>query len=249
MFQVAICDDEAANHNLIKQLLLILTKCTHFSFDTYFFSSGEELLEYYKTHKSNPFHILFLDIEMNGINGINTAKQIRSLPDRDVQIIFLTSYPEYMMDSFDVQTFHYLIKPISNELFISKVTKLCNYILASINRYLTIKTNGEYLVLKNSAVIAITKVKNTIAKKRLEVITTEQRYACAGTLESYSNRLEYPFLLVHRSVIINMEHVLKFTVSSVVMSSKEEFPIGRSKAQTIKDSYARYMLARIKQRG
>lgn len=249
MFQVAICDDDIKNHNHLKHLLLMLTKRTPFSFDTNYFFSGEELLEYYKTHESNPFHILILDIEMSGMNGIDVAKKIRSLPDRDVQIIYLTSYPEYMMNSFDVQPFHYLVKPLSDEIFFAKITSLCNYIMASIHRYLTVKTNGEHLVLKNSNVIAIVKIKNMIAKNRLEVITTDQCYDCIGTLEGYASSLEYPFLLIHRSILINMEHVLKFTSSSVLMNNNQEFPIGRSKAPMIKESYARYLLARINQRG
>lgn len=50
---------------------------------------------------------------MGGINGIQTARQIRSLKHLDEQIMFLTSYPEYMVESFDVMTFQYLIKPIT----------------------------------------------------------------------------------------------------------------------------------------
>ena len=57
------------------------------------------------------FHILFLDVEMPEPNGIAAAQRIRNLPDRDVRIVFVSSYPQYMKESFNVQTFQYLTKP------------------------------------------------------------------------------------------------------------------------------------------
>ena len=65
---------------------------------------------------------------MPGRNGIETAEEIRKIPDRNVIIAFITSYPEYMQDSFDVQASQYLTKPISYELFEQKLEKMLAYI-------------------------------------------------------------------------------------------------------------------------
>ena len=65
-------------------------------------------------------------MEMPGRNGIETAQEIRNLPDRNVLIAFITSFPEYMQDSFDVQASQYLTKPISYELFEQKLDRLHN---------------------------------------------------------------------------------------------------------------------------
>ena len=65
---------------------------------------------------------------MPGRNGIEIAEEIRRIPDRNVLIAFITSYPEYMQDSFDVQASQYFTKPLSYELFEEKLTKMLGYI-------------------------------------------------------------------------------------------------------------------------
>ena len=63
------------------------------------------------------FQLLFIDVEMPELSGLDVAKRIRKLPDRDVKIVFVSNYPEYMQNSFDFQAFQYLSKPLSYEKF------------------------------------------------------------------------------------------------------------------------------------
>lgn len=248
MFHMAVCDDEKKELILLKEYLPRFTKRTAYSFETQYFSCGEELLHSYHEQMSYPFHILLLDVELKGLNGIEVAKKIRALPDRDVQIIFLTNYPQYVMDSFDVQAFHYLIKPVAYELFEAKMSKLCNYIVSSVNRFLMIKTEDGHMVIKKSDIIAIVKIKHSLAKNRLKIITSRQHYIISGTLSEYIGKLNRPFMLIHRSVIVNLEHVHKFTATSVFMDNQEQFPIGRTLAKEVKEAYAYYMIAQFKER-
>ncbi|MNI70165.1 Transcriptional regulatory protein YehT [compost metagenome] len=182
------------------------------------------------------------------MNGIETAKAIRKLPDREVQIIFMTSYPEYMIDSFDVQTFHYVIKPVTADLFTKKILSLCSYINSS-NRYISFKTKEGQLVLRKSDIIAIVKEKHAIAQKQLEIIALQERFTGYGTLSEYSAEENYPLLQIHRSIIVNMENVHKFTSASIVMSNMAEYPIGRSMIKQVKDNFARFMVSQLRERG
>jgi two-component system, LytTR family, response regulator LytT len=249
LLRIAVCDDEKKEHELLKEYLPRLMKSTAYSFEIQYFTCGEELLHYYNQQSSYPFHILLMDIELRGLNGIEVAKKIRALPDREVQIIFLTNYPQYVMNSFDVQPFHYLIKPVDYEYFEAKIIKLCNYIISSVNRFLMIKTEDGHMVIKNSDVIAIVKIKHSLAKNRLKIITSTQHYIISGTILEYISKLNRPFMLIHRSVIVNLEHVHKFTATSVVMHNQEQFPIGRTQAKEVKEAYAYYMIAQFKERG
>src|SRR5690554_4436059 len=110
MFRVAICDDEVNQRELVKNMLITLSVKSNIEFEYDLFSSGEQLVAHYENQETS-FHILILDVEMGGMNGIQTARSIRNLHHLDEQIVFLTSYPEYMVESFDVITFQYLIKP------------------------------------------------------------------------------------------------------------------------------------------
>ncbi|MFD2878861.1 hypothetical protein ACFTAO_27485 [Paenibacillus rhizoplanae] len=77
----------------------------------------------------------------------------------------MSSYPEYIMDSFDVQTFQYLLKPVPYELFQDKILKLCSYIHSSPNRFFTIKVEDDQVVLRRPDIIAIVKIKHSLAQK------------------------------------------------------------------------------------
>ncbi|MET3211265.1 UNVERIFIED_CONTAM: two-component system response regulator LytT [Paenibacillus sp. PvR008] len=249
MFKIAICDDEINIHKLVEQFLQKISARTSFVFDVHCFFSGEELLQHYKEHGPYAFHILILDVEMGGMTGIDAACKIRSLPNRDVQIVFLTSYTEYMMDSFEVQAFQYLLKPVSFILFEEKIVKLCRYILSSTHKFFVIKTEENQLLLRSTDIIAIVKVKHSLAQNRLKVIVKQQAFTIIGTLSEYSNKMEYPFVLIHRSIIVNMEHIRKFSATSVLMSNEQLYPVGRSHIKRLREIYANFVIAQIKEGG
>ena len=126
-YSIAICDDEISQIKTIEEYLERFSVKTDAKFHIERFTDGNELLKKYYNEKS-PFDILFLDMEMPVQNGLETAEKIRRLPDRNVLIAFITSYPEYMQDSFDVQASQYFTKPVSYELFEQKLEKMLAYI-------------------------------------------------------------------------------------------------------------------------
>lgn len=107
LYRISICDDELSQIKIVEDYLTRFSIKTETEFHIEKFSSGNELLKKYYNEKS-PFDLVFLDMEMPGRNGIETAEEIRKIPDRNVIIAFITSYPEYMQDSFDVQASQYL---------------------------------------------------------------------------------------------------------------------------------------------
>lgn len=242
MYRVAVCDDEAKLREQVKGLLLALSMKTNIEFEIGLFASGEQLLAHYEQGGA-PFHILILDVEMGGMNGIQTARRLRSLKHLDEQIIFLTSYPEYMVESFDVITFQYLIKPLAPGLLEEKILRLCDYFQAQDKKFLVIKSGYEEVVLKHDDIIGIEAAKSLTVKSKLNVITVTATYETKGLIAEYAAALrESHFLQIHRSIIINLLHVKKFSGGSVQMSGGQEFPIGRSRIKEVKDFYTKFMI-------
>ncbi|MRN56374.1 LytR/AlgR family response regulator transcription factor [Paenibacillus monticola] len=245
MYRVAIVDDEENQRKLVKNMLITLSIKTNIDFEFELFDSGEQLVSHYENHKT-PFHILILDVEMNGINGIQTARRIRSLNNLDEQIVFLTSYPEYMVESFDVITFQYLIKPIAPPILEEKMIKLFQYFQALDKKFMIIKSAYEEVVLRYDDIIGIEAAKSLTIKSKLNFITTNQIYESKGIISDYALALkDYNFLQIHRSVIINLIHVKKFASGAVLMSNGMEFPIGRSKIKEVKDFYTKFMIMKV----
>lgn len=244
MYRIAICDDEKRQREEVGQMLLALSVKTGIDFEVLSFESGEQLITHYKS-EANPFHVLILDVEMNGLNGIQTARRLREMKRHQEQIIFLTSYAEYMLESFDVVTYQYLIKPIEPDVFDSKMLKLCNYLQERTQDILIIKSAHEEIVLRQEDIIAIEAAKSLTVKSRLIFTTVHNVCEGRGLISRYAEALkDNRFLQIHRSILINLVHVHKFSGGKVVMSNGIEFPIGRSKIKEVKDICTKFMVMR-----
>ena len=103
--KIAICDDEAA----ITEWMAEKIKTIYKNAEICCYLSGEELLD-----SQEKIDILFLDIQMDGKDGMDTARQLRK-NGADTMIIFVTALEEYVFQAFDVGAFHYLVKPFSEE--------------------------------------------------------------------------------------------------------------------------------------
>ena len=104
MLRIAVCDDEP---QIVKQLADMVMQCAP-DCELSCYEDGEAVLKAQKT-----FDLIFIDIQMKPLNGLETAKRVRSL-DEGVLIVFITGWKEYVFDAFDVGAFHYLLKPGSN---------------------------------------------------------------------------------------------------------------------------------------
>lgn len=243
MFQVAVCDDDPEIQKRLHQFFQRISINESLDFSLKFFFSGEDLIHYYHEQECYPFHIIILAVKMNGLNGIETASTIRLLPDREVQIIFLTNYPEYILEGFEVQAFQYLLKPISYDLFAEKIVKLCRYILSSVHHFLSIKSKTEQLIIRHSEIIFISKGRYSSIQSEICIGTDLTNYFTCCSLKSIMNKLNYPFVFIHRSIIVNLSRIRKLSSSSVIMSNNQEFPVGRSHANSLQKAYARYIIA------
>lgn len=242
MYRIAICDDDGQQREQVRQMLLALSIKSGIDFEVAEFDSGENLIEHYET-RGVSFHILILDIEMPGLNGIQTARKLREMKRHHEQIIFLTSYTEYMLDSFDVVTFQYLIKPVGAEIFEAKLLKLCRYFEETQQEILIIKSAYDEIVLWQKDIIAIEAAKSPTVKSKLKVTTVDAVYDGKGLISGYASTLKKSyFLQIHRSILINLHHVFKFSGSKVVMSNGIELPIGRSKIKEVKDTCTKFMI-------
>ncbi|GGJ03518.1 LytR/AlgR family response regulator transcription factor [Paenibacillus hunanensis] len=245
MYRIAICDDEQQRREDVRRMLLELSVKSGIDFATEEFSSGEALLAHY-SDGGEPFHIWVLDIEMDGLTGIETARKLREMKRLSEQIIFLTSYAEYMLESFDVMTFQYLLKPVDPEVFAEKMLKLCRYFEEKEQEILIVKSADGELVLHHDDIIAIEAANSLTVKHKLKITTTRDVHDGRGLISSYADTLKGGrFLQIHRSVLVNLSHVHKFAGNRVVMSNGMELPIGRSKLKEVKDACTRFMVLRM----
>ncbi len=119
MINIGVCDDESVHRNKIKEILLDILKTFNLEYKIHEYDSGESLLENYPSN----LDILIIDIQMKSINGIDTARKIRENDD-DVEIIFMTSFAEFMQDGYEVRAYRYLLKPINENKIMKHIRKI-----------------------------------------------------------------------------------------------------------------------------
>ena len=242
LYRIAICDDEISQIKNISDYLTRFSIKTDTEFQIERFTSGNELLKKYYNEKS-PFDILFLDMEMSGRNGIETAEEIRRIPDRNVLIAFITSYPEYMQDSFDVQASQYFTKPVSYELFEQKLEKMLDYINGLETNITVLSQKSGETILYLDDIICIEANKNS----NLIITTQNEEIVIKGKINNYEKELANKyFISIHRSCLANMKYIRKFNADSLEFSTGKIVPVSRRKLSEIKEAFSKYMVMRYK---
>ncbi len=111
-YKIAVCDDCVSDADYLEMLVMRWAEKVRGQVRILKFNSARTLLFHYEEEKD--FDILLLDIEMDGQNGVELAKEIRRNNDV-VQIVFITGFPDYMDQGYEVDALHYLLKPVCEE--------------------------------------------------------------------------------------------------------------------------------------
>lgn len=244
-YRIAVCDDEIYYQDELCNLLKAYENESGNKLDICRFSSGEKLLEQYK---EAIFHILILDIEMGGLSGMETAKEIREI-DENVIIIFATGFDNYALGAFEVNALNYLVKPVDYV----KLKKVMSTATASVDfKRDQISARKRYLEvrIKNSQVhIEITKIKYIEKKRNTCIIhTTDNEYACYETLAQVYDRLDVnKFCYVHQGYIVNFDMILEVGKTMVVLADYMEVPISRKYYKGLKERFMNQIYVKLQQ--
>jgi len=220
--RIAICDDEKN----IRELIANKVTKQYSEAEIVFFSCGEELLLADKS-----IDILFLDIQMSGRNGMDTARELRK-KDKDVILIFVTAVEEFVFQAFDVGAFHYIVKPIEDAKFIGVLHKAvdelsskCKDVNEEKERYLMINSGGVHTKVVFDDIVYAEVFNRKIVIHKLN--DTIEYYGKMSDLESLAGD---SFFRPHRAYLINFKYVEKYDASTVylengsVLMAKQNYP-------------------------
>jgi len=231
--QIAVCDDEYAHINITEDFLdRIKQNCSSLSWDV--FHSGEELTEYYRKNTGN-YDVILLDMEMKGLNGIDTANIIRSF-DEHVIIIFVTSHVKYMQKSFECSPFRFLVKPVTledlkkvlNEAE-TKLEKQRKTFVFSENRIKTRLFCDDILYFESQSHWLIIHTKNKNHKILKTFIELE------GQIDMDT------FTRVHKSFIVNLGHIKEIGNTDIgLYNCCEQIPLSRRYKKSVGDKFLNF---------
>ncbi len=241
MLRIAICDDMPEFLQKTSDLICQWqNRPEFFSLET--FSDGDSLIA---VHAGKPFDIIFLDVVMPLLNGIETAREIRQT-DRSVKIVFLTSSAEFAVESYTVKADNYLLKPVSPEALYRCLDEL-NEDIPDNSRFLIARgptsvhrvpfRDIEYVEAQNKQAL-ISLVGGT------NVRTTEPLYSLESKL-LFSDG----FFKCHRSYIVNLQRIETYTPKEIRMRSGFRIPIARGSQKEFESIYFEFLFGKAGDNG
>lgn len=226
---IAICDDEQLLRQQLKSL--ILRQRPEAVVELY--ASGEELLS-----SGGSFDILFLDIQMEGVNGIDTAKAWRNRGG-DAVLIFITAVKEYVFDAFDVSAFHYLLKPVEEEKFAGVLERAVQEVeqkKGQQERQLFIKTRNRHATVPANDIYYIES-----QRRKVEIHTRKETFELYATMSEMEKQLGEGFYRCHRGYLVNMAHIAEYSADYIQMNTGEKVYLAKEKYPEFVKTYMRYL--------
>lgn len=231
MLSVAVCDDEVLDCcNIAGRIRAICEKrkvpCTIRQFH-----NGRELLQAVES-----FDIIFLDIMMSGMDGMETAQLLRDMA-YDKLLIFLSSSREYVFEAYDVEAFQYLVKPVSDQKLDSVLRRAIGKSEHSSDEFILVtkERQNKKLLLKNIRYVEI----------RGRVICIHgvngifEYYGKIGSLEEELR--EKGFFRCHKSYLIHLKYVDTYNRQEVFLESGERIPLAKRRYDAFCEEILEYM--------
>ncbi len=229
MIYIAICDDEKYYRKQIEYLIIQYFDNNQLEYNVDIFSSGEEFFE--KGVGSTKYDIVFLDINLKEMNGIEIAYKLRKY-DSDIYIVFVTGYISYSLEGYKVDAIRYIMKDTLSVSIVECMDAIIKKMKIQINKM-------EFIFIEGKKQIYIDKILYVESHKHKLIFkifeSTLKEYAIYDKLDNIEIKLsEYGFLRIHKSYFVNMKYIERINNYKALLVSGEELPIPKLRYQEVK---------------
>ena len=233
---IGICDDEIRCAEETMECCEKVKEMLQQEFEYQIFNSGEQLLKY-----KGDIDILFIDIEMKGISGVDTMKILED-KNNIKNIFFVSAHSDYVFDTFGVKTRGFICKPIEFNRFLKEIKKVVGR--RQDNTAVEISVCGKKAYISVDSILYFSG-----EDKYVRMVTEDNKYLVNGSLREWESKLsEYHFARVHKSYLVNLKYVSDIRDVVKLISGKEQLPVGRKYRETSRRLYKEYTLKRFRGR-
>lgn len=231
MITVAICDDSKKIRESMRKSLEEYAVEKQEDIHICVFCNGEELVEQYNEHCD----LMFLDIKMPGMNGIEAAQRIRMV-DKKVKIIFLTSLIEYAIEGYSVNATNYILKPMGKHRLFMEIDRCLEEMKEQEEPFLVIHNDkGDYKILIKEIRYIETCNRNIL------IHTKEEAHICYWKLGEMEKRIgKYGFVRNHASYLVNLCHVEHVEKLEIKVTGDKRIPLSKGKKKDFMEQLAEY---------
>ena len=206
MIRVAIVEDDAEVQGVLQEYVRRYTRQYGTEFEVTVFADGVDILEDYRA----VYDIIFLDVEMKHLDGMETARRVREL-DKDVIIVFITNMAQYAIGGYAVGALDYVLKPVPYFAFSQQLRKAEEQLRRRARHYLALPVEGGMRRLDSSLIYYLESEGH-----RVHFYTEEGDFVAAGTLKAFEEKLaERPFARCNSGYLVNLAQVRELRQSTV----------------------------------
>lgn len=234
MLRIAICDDNADARLALRAAIerLMEERQTEGSF--FEFSSGEGLLRWLEKH-AGELDLVFLDIEMGEINGMDTARSLRRL-DSKLLLVFVTGYTDYVFDGYSVGALGYLLKPTTGAQLDSLFGHALEQLYLDVEDVFICKSaGGMYRIPRQSILYFVSD------RRKVRCVTQRQTYEFYGKLDDIAQQMGTRFIRIHQRYLVRAGAVDRLDGNEVFIG-KDAFPVSRAYREDVMAALARASL-------
>lgn len=218
MMRVAVCDDEKMMRDRLCQMIEAFLDSKGIARQIVPLSDGRALLE------AGDFDVIFLDIQMQGMDGMETARLLRERGD-SCFLVFVTVLEEYVFDAFQVEASDYLVKPVEPGRFASAMERACKAWQGKKNG-LVVRTKQQQRFFKFGEVLYC-----EVIGRKIYLHTASETVDYYERLTILEEQLDGRFFKCHRSFLVNLDHVCGYADGMAEMNNGGRIPVSRLRAQ------------------
>lgn len=231
MFRIAIVDDDEETRALERGFIEKYSEETGEQFEIVCFNSGIDFITDYMP----VYDIVFMDIEMPLMSGMDAAKKLRERDDK-ICIVFITKVAKYAIEGYSVNAVDYVIKPIKYNNFIDKLKKALRHAGNREEKQIVLKCDDNYILVPVSAIYYVMKDKNYLIYN-----TQKGKITIRGTMKNVEEELaDCGFSVCNSGCIVNLRQVRQVTQNSVVVNG-EQLPLSRRRYNDFKKAMFDYL--------
>lgn len=231
MYRIAIIDDSEQDAALTQQHLSQWEQMRGEPIQTERFSSAERFLFRYAEDKD--WDILLLDIEMTGMDGVELAKKIRR-DNETVQLVFITGFPDFIAEGYEVGALHYLMKPVRQEKIMQVLDRAVSAICKA-DRCIVLNVGAEVLRLSVSHIVYAEAFSHTCV-----IATQHDTIPIKLPISEVEKLLGSGFIRCHRSYLVGLRYIARLSKTEVILDNGKTIPMSRNAASAVHKAFISY---------
>ena len=221
MLRIGICDDLADARLALRSLLERILEKRKVQGQFFEFSAGETLLHWYGRH-AGELDIIFLDMELHELDGMETARRLRAA-DAGLQLVFVTGYAEHVFDGYSVGALGYLLKPPRQEQLETVLDRAQAALYRALERAYICRNGDTYYRIPISGILYFAS-----DRRQVRCVTESRLYTFYAKLDTVASEVGEEFIRVHQRYLVRAGAVDRIESGEVVLRSGDRLPVSRS---------------------